>query len=301
MTVTIAMKRSNTPGSVPTTSTVAAGELAVNVADLRLYTQDATTSPALVRRIVGPPGPTGPTGPAGTPSTGPTGAPGATGPTGPTGDFGQPCPSPGDGGSCFIWDAPVRMHDGTNRKIQEVQVGELVWGLRGEPNKVLALDWTILGPSRYLYVVNGDHFTTGEHPHVGPFGFYAVQPAELAGDWGLFHPVSLPTGIEWWRNVGLSPGRVGTMVASNRIGDGIAKATTLHTLGGDVLVTGIETCDPRVYTRDTKLYNLVLGGSHTYFVDGYAVAGWPRDDWDYDRWTPSGPPATYEQWKVPAP
>jgi hypothetical protein len=37
---------------------------------------------------------------------------------------------------------------------------------------------------------------------------------------------------------------------------------------------------------DTQLYNLVTGGSHTYFVEGYAVTGWPReDDWDYDTWT----------------
>ena len=36
---------------------------------------------------------------------------------------------------------------------------------------------------------------------------------------------------------------------------------------------------------DTQLYNLVVGGSHTYHVDGYAVTGWPReDDFDYDRW-----------------
>jgi hypothetical protein len=36
---------------------------------------------------------------------------------------------------------------------------------------------------------------------------------------------------------------------------------------------------------DTQLYNLVVGGSHTYHVDGYAVTGWPReDDFDYDLW-----------------
>jgi hypothetical protein len=37
--------------------------------------------------------------------------------------------------------------------------------------------------------------------------------------------------------------------------------------------------------EDTQLYNLVIGGSHTYHVDGYAVTGWPReDDFDYDLW-----------------
>ena len=37
---------------------------------------------------------------------------------------------------------------------------------------------------------------------------------------------------------------------------------------------------------DTQLYNLVVSGSHTYHVDGYAVTGWPReDDFDYDIWS----------------
>jgi hypothetical protein len=36
---------------------------------------------------------------------------------------------------------------------------------------------------------------------------------------------------------------------------------------------------------ETQLYNLVVGGSHTYHVDGYAVTGWPNeDDFDYDLW-----------------
>jgi len=31
--------------------------------------------------------------------------------------------------------------------------------------------------------------------------------------------------------------------------------------------------------------NLVISGSHTYHVDGYAVTGWPReDDFNYDNW-----------------
>jgi hypothetical protein len=38
---------------------------------------------------------------------------------------------------------------------------------------------------------------------------------------------------------------------------------------------------------DTQLYNLVVSGSHTYHVDGYAVTGFPReDDFDYDAWVP---------------
>ena len=38
---------------------------------------------------------------------------------------------------------------------------------------------------------------------------------------------------------------------------------------------------------ETKLYNLVTGGSHTYHADGYAVTGCPSEkDFDYDTWSP---------------
>ena len=49
----------------------------------------------------------------------------------------------------------------------------------------------------------------------------------------------------------------------------------------------VETVERYNLSPDTQLYNLVLDGSHTYHVDGYAVTGWPReDDFDYDTWTP---------------
>jgi hypothetical protein len=56
----------------------------------------------------------------------------------------------------------------------------------------------------------------------------------------------------------------------------------LKTVEGSRVVRSLE-----VYSmpETTQLYNLVVSGSHTYHVDGYAVTGWPReDDFDYDRW-----------------
>jgi hypothetical protein len=56
----------------------------------------------------------------------------------------------------------------------------------------------------------------------------------------------------------------------------------LKTIEGSRLTKSIE-----VYSmpENTQLYNLVVNGSHTYHVDGYAVTGWPReDDFDYDTW-----------------
>jgi hypothetical protein len=56
----------------------------------------------------------------------------------------------------------------------------------------------------------------------------------------------------------------------------------LKTVEGSRITQSIETYS---MPEDTQLYNLVVGGSHTYHVDGYAVTGWPReDDFDYDKW-----------------
>ena len=73
---------------------------------------------------------------------------------------------------------------------------------------------------------------------------------------------------------GLHPDRVQSMTVG----------VSLKTLGGSRTVDTLE-----VYNLppETQLYNLVVGGSHTFHVDGYAVTGWPReDDFDYDSWTP---------------
>jgi hypothetical protein len=56
----------------------------------------------------------------------------------------------------------------------------------------------------------------------------------------------------------------------------------LKTVEGSRVVRTLETYD---LPPETQLYNLVVGGSHTYHVEGYAVTGWPReDDFDYDAW-----------------
>jgi hypothetical protein len=58
---------------------------------------------------------------------------------------------------------------------------------------------------------------------------------------------------------------------------------TLKTVDGPCEITFLDTYE---MAPETQLYNLVVGGSHTYCVDGYAVTGWPNeDDFDYDAWT----------------
>jgi hypothetical protein len=165
------------------------------------------------------------------------------------------------------------MADGSFKAIEKVRIGELVLGRYGEANEVLALDRTVLG-TRPLYQVNGEHWTTGEHPHWTDEGPVAVDPRELRSDWGNYHPVVLANGrVEEWLNTGLTrpvrPLRIGMRACH---GEGLKEIRSIAVVPGH---------------PNLPLYNLVLGGSHTMRVDGYLVTGWPQEhDFDYDLWQP---------------
>ncbi|CUH70044.1 Collagen triple helix repeat (20 copies) [Thalassovita autumnalis] len=99
MANTVLVKRTTVAGRVPSTAQLAAGELAVNVTDGKLFLKRVSgaetvielgqTGPQGAAGPAGPQGATGPTGPQGpTGATGPKGDTGATGPQGPTGATG---------------------------------------------------------------------------------------------------------------------------------------------------------------------------------------------------------------------
>ena len=73
---------------------------------------------------------------------------------------------------------------------------------------------------------------------------------------------------------------------------GVAKERLLKLTEGVVLqtVTGPRSVTSITYepiSPFTKVYHLVVGGSHTFLVEGYAVTGWANEsDFDYDAWTP---------------
>lgn len=175
---------------------------------------------------------------------------------------------------CFLAGAQVALSDGTVRAIEDVVIGDRVVGAFGEVNEVLALHRPLLG-SAQMITINGTHSTTAHHPHVGADrGFYCADVDRvLNATYGREHEVIGPNGPEKRFLHGLVSGRI------NKLEHG----TLLQTLNGPVPVADIEYIN---MSADTQLYNLVVGGSHTYTVDTYAVTGWPReDDFDYDAWT----------------
>jgi hypothetical protein len=176
---------------------------------------------------------------------------------------------------CFLAGSLVHMADGTTKAIEDVQVNDLVIGAFGEINKVLALHRPLLGTAD-MCKINDEHSTTNHHPHVSlDKQFYCGNP-ELVSTTTYGHK----------HNVIDENGNIVERMLDGLNKERIKKLHTdveLKTIEGSRITKTIE-----VYSmpEDTQLYNLVVDGSHTYHVDGYAVTGWPSEnDFDYDNWS----------------
>ena len=166
------------------------------------------------------------------------------------------------------------MGDGSFKPIETVLPGDTVVGAFGELNTIRGLDFVVLG-DRNMYNINNEHDTSNDHPHISPDRkFYSPEVDAIYKEWGHDFPVILQDGaIEMWTNTGLSKGVVNTLT----------QGIVLQTLNGPKMV---ETFTQYRMPPETKLYNLVVAGSHTYTVNGYAVTGWPTEvDFDYSTWT----------------
>ena len=176
---------------------------------------------------------------------------------------------------CFLAGSYVQMADGSVKVIEDVKVGDLVVGAFGEVNSVLALHRPLLGSGK-MCKMNDEHSTTNHHPHVSvDKKFYCNDPKTVnETTYGKHHKVLNEKGEEVEMLLhGLKKERVQQLTLG----------VELKTVNGS---KKLETLEVYSMSPDTQLYNLVVGGSHTYHVDGYAVTGWPReDDFDYDTWT----------------
>ena len=172
MANTVLVKRTTVAGRVPSTAQLAAGELAVNVTDGKLFLKRVSGAETVIELgQTGPQGPTGPAGPQGaTGPTGPKGDTGATGATGPQGPTGTTGPTP-----AHQWSGTsLRFYTGT------------AWGayvnLKGATGATGATGPT--GPQ-------GDTGPTGPQGPSGPTG--ATGATGPKGDTGATGPQG-PTG-----------------------------------------------------------------------------------------------------------
>ena len=189
---------------------------------------------------------------------------------------------PGTGGgdtgpSCFLAGSLVVMADGSVKHIEDIGLGEWVQGAFGQVNQVIALDRPLLG-ERIIYMINDEHNTTHTHAHVRPDGTFAVLdvPAWIELENQTAQPVKTNYGAENWVLPGLAAEDLELITE-------LSEGQALLTTGGSRTVDKIT---GHAYPEETQLYNLVLTGNHTYFVDGYCVTGFLNGiDYDYRTWT----------------
>ena len=201
----------------------------------------------------------------------------------------QPAQTVADSGgpdmySCFLKGSPVAMADGTFKPIEDIQVGEYLLGAFGEVNPVIAFNRPVLGP-RPMFKINKEHTTTDDHGHILPDGRIgalnlanALEEYSEAGQ-SRIQKVIVDGHLEDWQVPGIANADLDIMVEMS-VGDQVLKITGAET---------IQQIDQVDLPYDTVLYNFVVGGSHTYYVDGYCVAGWLNGkDFDYRNWRPVG-------------
>jgi hypothetical protein len=157
-----------------------------------------------------------------------------------------------------------------------VKVGMALLGAFGEINIVKALHRPLLG-NNTMTRINDTHSTSSHHPHISADKqFYAAKPAVVDNNtYGKYHTVIDKDGNQTEAFLdGLKPGRTQLLKTG----------VVLKTVDGSRVVQTVENYE---LPPETQLYNLVMSGSHTYHVDGYAVTGWPSEkDFDYDTWSP---------------
>lgn len=178
---------------------------------------------------------------------------------------------------CFLEGSLVAMADGSFKPIESVVIGDNVLGAFGETNRVLALHRPVLGAGCVINI-NNEHKTTAHHPHIAPDKkFLCVEPSILKGmTYGKEHTIIVDAS-------GKKEKRVMKGVNESRIAK-LEVGSDLQTISGS---RKVNTLEPIKMSPLTQVYHLVVSGSHTFIVDGYAVTGWAdEDDFNYDTWAP---------------
>jgi hypothetical protein len=177
---------------------------------------------------------------------------------------------------CFLAGSPVALADGTTKPIETVAVGDRVIGAFGEINTVTG---TLSGNLGFVSItnINNEHKTTAPHPHIrADYKLCCTDTITLTKfAYGRSFPLKGADGKTEARVIkGVNPERITTL----QVG------TVLQTLTGPRTVTTLETIR---MPASTRVYHLTTDGSHSYMVDGYAVAGGAtEEDFDYDTWRP---------------
>lgn len=180
-----------------------------------------------------------------------------------------------DCGTCFPEDALVTMADGTQKRIDQVRVGDVVDGGYGYKNRVQMFHAARIGKAK-LYIINGRHRTTGEHKHWTTDGWAVIDLLTGKSPTAFLMNVDNEGTKELRKNTKLQH----TPTLQLKVG------MILLTTNGEELIESIEV--DHTFREDSFVYTLVTDGSHTHIVSGNIIVGaWVRDvDFDFSTWTP---------------
>lgn len=158
--------------------------------------------------------------------------------------------------------------------IESISVGQEVIGAFGEINCVIGIQRVFVGKNK-LVKINKKHITTDHHPHISPtkqfFVFNNIESTKQLYD--SYHLIYNGENNVMKKLEGLQPSRLNVLSIGQE----------LKTVYGCEVISLIE---DYVMNEQDILYNLVVSGSHTYCVNGFAVTGWPTEkDFDYDTWS----------------
>ena len=157
-----------------------------------------------------------------------------------------PVPDPGDGGdndddgSCFVKGTIVRLADGSDKKIEDVQIGDVLLGKDGAHNVVLEFDHPMLAGRDLVGINEAGPLMTPEHPLWTDSGWKAFNVA---------HTLKAYPHLE------------SLMQGNLDVGDKI--------LDVDGNWIEIESLELFVGEPDQQVYNFILDGNNTYHANGY--------------------------------
>ena len=154
------------------------------------------------------------------------------------------------GGGCFAKGSLVLMADGTEKDISKVKKGDKVVGYTGEINTVRKLQVNTLGENDDLYgFANGEWFTAS-HPFLTIEGWKSLAPQVTKRENTSFSNISkLQVGDK--------------IFLGSKLGD---KMGYIH-----MQLNVISTKKRSKIPQNTKLYNILVDGNHTYHVNSIVV------------------------------
>ena len=161
--------------------------------------------------------------------------------------------------SCFIGETRIAMVDGTSKAIDQVEIGDAVFGEHGTINLVREIERPLLG-RRLLYSLNeSEFFVTAEHPFMTESGWKSIDPAATAIENAALNVDRLKVGD---RLRSLSAVLVPVM-AGGWASDGPAEIRLES--------VALRSIAERRDDPSTPLYNLLLDGDPTYFANDLLV------------------------------